>query len=127
MDKNTDSVELRKLTSPSQTRLTPDGEEEVQPHRDKRASALHDWLETTKQDQHRLQLGVSFRDLDCNGSRPSSLQYQATFLTALVKPLQTLRARHHQQVRIVHRAEDWSSRGRCFLFLGVQAAAVLHF
>jgi ATP-binding cassette subfamily G (WHITE) protein 2 (PDR) len=118
MDKNTDSVELRKLTSPSQTRLTPDGEEEVQPHRDKRASALHDWLETTKQDQHRLQLGVSFRDLDCNGSRPSSLQYQATFLTALVKPLQTLRARHHQQVRIVHRAEGLVKPGEMLLVLG---------
>lgn len=81
------------------------------------SSQLRSWL-ATKQQQKRLQIGVSFRHLDCNGLCTPS-QSQLTFLSALAKPFYALRARGLQQKpRIMHQIEGLVMPGEMLLVLG---------
>ncbi|KEY72791.1 hypothetical protein S7711_09510 [Stachybotrys chartarum IBT 7711] len=84
---------------------------------DRKAAKLHDWL-VAKQNQQRLQIGVSFRDLECNGLRAAA-QYQLTFASALTKPLRSWLAREQQQqVRILRHVDGLIRPGEMLLVLG---------
>ncbi|KAI9151516.1 ABC multidrug transporter atrG [Paramyrothecium foliicola] len=78
-------------------------------------SPLHDWL-MAEQQQRRLDIGVSFRDVDCYGYRAST-QYQSTFITTLIKPFQLLRGKS-QKVTIIQKISGLVKPGEMLLVLG---------
>lgn len=99
--------------SPLSSKPSPDDDRPV----DRVSSGLQSWL-ASKRQQKRLQIGLSFRNLNCDGLRTSS-QYQRTFLSALLRPFSALRTDGRQQkVRILHQMEGLVMPGEMLLVLG---------
>lgn len=78
------------------------------------SATLTEWL-LAKEQQRRLRIGISFRNLDCYGFRTSA-QYQATFFSALAQRIQGLR-NQRQRIQMLHSFEGLIRPGEMLLVL----------